>query len=357
MNFAPVLPVYLLAVIAVAVVAVRVVSLYRLLTRAAPGRYRPVVLRWLGLTFATLLLVLAAFRPGIPDAGGHKASAAGAVTSDLNIFFVVDRSVTTRIEDFGVREPRMQGIRTDIAALMEKYPSARFSMVSFSTKPKVSWPLSQEFDGLDAYVKGLSAYGLTPANAVYYINPTVANDALKQRLEAAKTAYPESKNVVFYLGDGYRGQEVPKGTFNVPEDLISGGAVLGYGTPEGGPIPAAYEAGQKAYLGDPNGAPGAWLNAAINETELNEIAKSLGVKYFHRAAGEDITPVLPPVRSGGLNDAGEGAKLDPLVGRSEWYWAFALISAVLLLIEGALMVREYRRSRLSRSDITAEDVV
>ncbi|BBX94670.1 hypothetical protein [Mycolicibacterium boenickei] len=161
---------------------------------------------------------------------------------------------------------------------------------------------------------------------------------------------------MFYFGDGIKGDQVKAGTFDISEDLFKGGAVLGYGTPAGGPIPHSYANGHKNYLGDPN--TGAIIRSGLEEVWLQEIAKSFGVRYFHREAGQDIVPVLPPVASGGLVDGGEiSGDQDPLVGRTEWYWVFALISAALLSIEAVLMVREVRRNRLSRRDLTAEDVV
>ncbi|MBU8809525.1 VWA domain-containing protein [Mycolicibacterium goodii] len=356
MSFAPVLPVYILATLAFLILAVRVFALYQVLVRTAPGRYRGVVLRWLGLTFAALLLVLAALRPGIADEGERQASAAGAGVSDINVFFVVDRSVTSRIPDYGNGQSRMEGIRTDIAELMEKYRSARFGMIGFATKAKVNWPLSPDSDGFEAYVKNLSAYSLTPYDALDFVDPVAADGLLREQLEAAERAYPKSKSLVFYFGDGAVGAKAKPGVFDIPEDLFRGGAVLGYGTPAGGPIPHSFSDGHKNYLGDPK--TGEVVRSGIDEARLQAIAEGLGVKYFHREAGKDIVPVLPPVASGSLVDGGENlAKADPLVGRTEWYWVFALISAALLSIEAVLMVREVRRNRLSRSDITAEDVV
>ncbi|MCG7610716.1 MULTISPECIES: vWA domain-containing protein [Mycobacterium] len=356
MNFAPVLPAYLLAILAFLIVAVRVFTLYQLLVRTTPGRYRPVVLRWLGLTFAALFLVLAAFRPGVADEGDRKASAAGGAVSDINVFFVVDRSVTSRIPDYGNGKTRMEGIRADIAALMGKYRTARFNMIGFATKAKVNWPLSPDTDSFEAYVKNLSAYSLTPYDSYNFIDPVAANGLLREQLEAAKKAYPESKSLVFYFGDGAKGDQAKPGAFDISEDLFKGGAVLGYGTPAGGPIPHSYANGRKNYLGDPNA--GAIIRSGLDEARLQDIAKSFGVKYFHREAGQEIVPVLPPVASGGMVDGGDvTGDGDPLVGRTEWYWVFALISAALLSIEAVLMVREVRRNRLSRSDLTAEDVV
>jgi Ca-activated chloride channel homolog len=355
MTFLPVLPGYVLAALGALVVIVRVVTLYRLLVRTPAGRYRWVVLRWAGLTFAALLLVLAAFRPGVPVEGDRQASASQEYVSDVNVFLVVDRSVTSRIADFGEGQPRMVGIRDDIEALIDQYRGARFDLIGFATKAGVDWPISADAWSFKAYVKNLSAYALTPYDAVNFVDPTAARDVLRGQLEQAKQLYPDSKNVVFYLGDGMTGTVAKPTTFDVPPELMAGAVVLGYGTPAGGPIPASFAAGHKQYLGDP--ATGTVLTSGLDEGRLKEIATNLGADYFHREAGQDIVPVLPAVNQELMTDAADVGKADRPVGRTEWYWTFALLAAALLLVEVVLTVREYRRNRLSRNDFTAQDVL
>lgn len=355
MSFAPVLPVWLLAALAAVVVGVRLMTLYRLLVRTAPGRYRMVVLRWTGLTMAALLLVLAAFRPGLDGGGDRRAADSTDVISDVNVFLVVDRSVTTRVADYGDGEPRMVGIRDDIAALIDEYRGARFDLIGFATQAQVDWPLSQDEWSFRAFVKHLSAYALVPYDAVDVADPTAAREVLRDQLEMAQNSYPKSKNIVFYLGDGASGAQVQPAEFDIGTDMISGGAVLGYGTTVGGPIPAAYAGGRKQYYGD--SATGMLRSSALDTDRLRAIATQLGVPYYHRQAGEDITPVLPPINAGLMSDVTQAAPADSPVGRTDWYWILSAVAAGLLLIEIVLMVREYRRNRLSRSDFTAEEML
>lgn len=349
MTFLPVLPVYLLAALTAVVAVVRIGTLYRLLTRAAPGRYRHVVLRWAGLTLALLLLALAAFRPGLAGGGDRPSSNSSAYVSDVNVFFVVDRSLTSRVADFGDQQARMVGIRQDIAALTEEYRGARFTMIGFATKATVDWPLSQDGWSFNAYVKNLAAYSLVPYDALDFIDPTVADETLTAQLQEAKTLYPESKNVVFYFGDGNSGSRVQPAPFEVPSDLIAGGAVLGYGTTAGGAVPASVADGRRLYYAEPGSLN--FLNSALDEARLTEIANSLDMSYYHREARQDITPVLPPVNSSLMSDS-VADEPDRLVGRTELYWIFALLAAVLLMVEGVLTAREYRRNHLSRNDFT-----
>ena len=129
--------------------------------------------------------------------------------------------------------------------------------------------------------------------------------------------------------------------------------MLGYGTQAGGTIPASVANGQKLYYAQPGTST--FLTSAIDETRLRSIAESLGVPYFHREAGQDLTPVLPPVSSGFMADT--TTPPDDAAGRVELYWVFAVLASVLLFVEVVLTVREYRRNRMSRSDFTVEQGV
>lgn len=354
MTFLPVLPVLVLAGLAAIIVILRLLTLYRVLTRTAPGRYRHVVLRWTGVTVALLLLVLAAYRPGLADGADRPATSSSAYVSDVNVFFVVDRSLTSRIADYGDQQARMVGIRDDIIALVDEYRGARFNMIGFATKASVDWPLSQDEWSFRAYVKNLAAYSLVPYDALDFIDPTAADDVLAQQLEQATKLYPGSKNVVFYFGDGAIGAQVKPTPFDVSTDLFAGGAVLGYGTPQGGTIPASIVDGRTLYYAQPGSTT--LLTIPINEATLKQIGERTDMPYYHREAGQNITPILPPVGSSLMADTTPQDR-DRWSGRTELYWLFALVAAGLLLVEGVMTVREYRRNRLSRNDIVAEAVL
>ncbi|TRW78230.1 VWA domain-containing protein [Mycolicibacterium sp. 018/SC-01/001] len=350
MTFLPVLPGYVLAGAGVVVVLLRAATLYRVLVRTAPGSYRRVVLRWAGLTCALLLLVLAAYRPGFSSEDSRSTNATPAYVSDLNVILVVDRSLTSRVADWGDQQARMVGMREDITALMDEYRGARFTMIGFATKATVDWPISQDDWGFRAYVKNLAAYSLVPYDALDFIDPTAAGKTLAEQLSEAKKLYPDSKNVVFYMGDGNVGPQATSTPFELPTDQIAGGAVLGYGTQAGGTIPASVANGQKLYYAQPGSST--FLTSAIDENRLRSIAESLGVKYFHREAGQDLTPVLPPVSSSFMADT--TLPPDEATSRVELYWVFAVLASVLLFVEVVLTVREYRRNRMSRSDVTVD---
>jgi Ca-activated chloride channel homolog len=347
-TFQPILPVAVLLTVAAVLIVIRMVALYRVLVRTGTGRYLRVVLRWSGLTVAGLLLILAAARPGLEpnDASARAENKPDtARATNVNVFFVVDRSVDSRVEDFGDGKSRMSGIRSDIAALVNQYPRARFAVISFASTAQVDWPLSDDVWSLKPRIDGMSPYTDVPLDAMFTVDAAAANDLLGNKLAQAQRLYPGSKNLVFYFGEGAGGSRAPQGGFDLPENAVTGGAVLGYGTPAGGPIRAGYYDGALVYMNDPtNNAPAI---SGINEDTLRAIAAQLGVPYFHRDNGP-ITPVIPAV-----DLTGPAADDSPVVSsiaveRTELYWVFTALAAILILIEVYLTVLEFRRNRLPR---------
>jgi Ca-activated chloride channel homolog len=322
--FQPVLPPLLLAAVAAAIVVARVVALRRL---SAAGRTRTSLLRWCGLTLAALLLLVAAARPVIGS--DEQATVRVAGDGDPNVFLVVDRSADMRVEDLAGGRVRMAGARDDIAALIDRYPDARFAVIAFASRPSLDWPLSADTWSLRPVTSAMTPYSSAP-DAVLQTNVGAAGNVLRYQLIGARQQYPRAQNLVFYLGAGAAETQVPQRQFELPEGAVDGGAVLGYGSAEGGPIPGTDVA-----------------RSAIDEPALRGVADQIGVPYVSR---DGATPL-----AGVLGDQGTAIAPPPPVaapaGRTELYWAPAIGAAILILIELYLVLRELRRTRLANADV------
>ena len=346
MSLHPVLPMALLLVLAAVIVGARAVTLSALL--ANDGHRRPALWRWAATTSALLLLVIAAARPGIDSsarAQPDRDATAVSQGADVNVFFVVDRSVDSRVTDYG-GATRMSGIRDDMAAIVDTYPKARFAVIGFASAPEIDWPLSEDIWSLKAVIAGLSPYVTVPPDAAAQVNSGAAANLLRYQLIQADQQYPGARNLVFYLGAGAGGSTAPQSSFSV-DDRVSGGAVYGYGTAAGGPIPGSYVDGAVTYLADSrSGAPAV---SAIDETRLRDIADELGVQYVHRDPGQPVTRTLPQLQP---ESGTEAAALSgtPVPDRVELYWLFALLAAIGLLPEIYLVVRDFHRSRMTRRE-------
>jgi hypothetical protein len=312
MTLNPVLPPVVLLVVAAVVIALRLLTMRRL--HATAGARWTTVLRWSGLTLAVLLILIAAGRPGVEH--GERGTAAARAAGNTNIFFVVDRSADTAIEDYADGQSRMTGIRNDIAGLIDQYPQARFALIAFASRPSLDWPLSEDAWSLRPEVASLRPYPESETSED--LNAAAAANVLRYQLIAAGQQYPGAKSLVYYFGSGAGGSAAPQGAFDPTAGSVDGGAVFGYG------------AGQ-------------------DQPGLRRIAEQLGVPYVDRGAGKPVAEAIP---AGDASQPSAGTVTPSGVAdRTELYWVFTLPAAVLLLFELFAGIRDVRRTRLARRDV------
>ncbi|MGE2689402.1 vWA domain-containing protein [Mycolicibacterium pulveris] len=293
MTFAPVVPAAILLVVAAAVIVLRLITMRSL--ASGPRLRWSTVWRWSGLTLALLLMLIAAARPGF---GHHTPQHTTAAQSGENtsVFFLVDR--TTDAGD---------AIRDDIQTLIEQHPQSRFAVISFAARPSLDWPLSQDAWSLVPEIAALTRYD-GPRDQV---NAAAAANVLRYQLIAADQQYPGSQNLVYYFGAGAPGSRAPQGDFDPVAGSVDGGAVFGYG-------------------------------ATLNEPGLRRIAEQLGVPYLR--PGELPAPQTAPDGAAARPDADAGR-------RTELYWVFTIVAAVLLLFESYSSIRELHRTRTARREV------
>ncbi|MEC4763445.1 vWA domain-containing protein [Mycobacterium sherrisii] len=304
MTFQPVLPWPILAVVAGALAFARAVALRQVLVSA--GRRRiPAVLRWGGVTLAVLLVIAASTRPALRHTENRGGAPAGA---NLNVFMIVDRSADSAVDDYGAGKTRLGGMRDDMSAVINRYPAARYALITFASKATLNWPLSQDVWSLRPSVAALASDQSGRANTA------AAGTVVRYQLMQAAQQYPGSRNVVLYFGSGAPGESEAQGPdFDLTQASVTGGAVLGYGRSD-----------------------------AIDEVELSRIAAQFDVPYLLRHPGQALRLTLPDTRRGPETQQ-----------RIELYWLPALLTAALLLAEIYLFVREFRRGRIARRGLVS----
>jgi hypothetical protein len=319
------MPPLLLVLAAAVVVAARVVTLRRL--RARPRRSPDAVWRWAGVTAAALLILVAATRPVI--GADAQTTPAGSADGEPNVFLVVDRSPGMGVEDLEGPQTRMDAARADIAAIIDRYPRARFAVIAFASSPDLEWPLSPDTWSLRPVMEAVTPYA-GPSDAVYETNVAAAGNVLRYQLISARQQFPRAQNLVFYLGAGADESRAPQRQFDLTEGSVDGGAVLGYGTAEGGVVPQRPT-----------------VRSTIDEPALRAVAEQIGVPFIPR----DGTPDGEDALFVGTDDAEAPDAVTASSAAVETYWAPAITAAALLLLELVLMLRDFRRSRPSPAEV------
>ncbi|MCU1433605.1 MAG: hypothetical protein JWR71_330 [Pseudarthrobacter sp.] len=332
MTLQPILPWWLMTIL----VAASSVFLGWRLAMASRGPAGSRRQEWLFRSAMVMLLLAAALRPGVP--GGSSQAA----TADVNVFFVVDTSSSIVAEDYGSGSPRLNGVRRDIMAVAGELAGARFSLLTFDSSAVVRMPLTTDTTALDTAVAVLQPQvtAFSKGSSV-----TAAGKLLTERLRAARDSHPERPRLVYYLGDGEQTTAAAPEAIKLDGGLVNGGAVLGYGTPEGGRMKE--NTGQRSgadggagYIQDRTTGSGRDALSVIDEGRLQWIAGQLGIPYVHRSAGDAVAPMMQAADPGELQRAPEGSGLD---GRTEFYWIFAFGAFLLGLREALLLLLHWRR--------------
>ncbi|MDJ1369856.1 vWA domain-containing protein [Gulosibacter molinativorax] len=309
MTFNPMLPAWALVLIGIVLLAWVGYSL-ALASRATR-------MRWVLRGVMVLALIAALFRPGIGAVPTEVAD------ESVDVLFVVDNSASAAAEDWNGTEPRFEGMKTDVVALAQQHPGARYSIVSFGSAAVQRLPFTTDATALQQ-----SLDTMYPEEVRFASGTSIgaAAELVADILDSASTEYPDRVRVVYYLGDGEHTAEAGPESFGDSAGLIQGGAVFGYGTADGGRM--------REY--DRYGTTGSYVRkneggdavSQIDEEALQTIAGELNVSYQHRTAADQ--PVAAKV------DPGRGQSLDSestLRTTFPLYWIFALVVLAVLLTE------------------------
>lgn len=323
MTITPMLPLWALIPLVAAMAALAGWQLLR-------HRGSRLALDWAARLLMVLLVLAVAVRPAIP---GTPAGA--SATGGLEVYLVVDTTSSMAAEDFGTgangaEGPRLDGVKADIESIVRELPGAEFSLVTFDSSAVQRVPLTTDASAV------LSATSVLTQEATAYSSgssidaPLALLDAM---LTEAQEDAPGRERVVFYFGDGEQTRETEPQSFDQLSPFLGGGAVLGYGTREGGRMREfsgySLDDGQvQAYIQDRSANPPVDAVSRIDEDRLAGIAEDLGVGYEHREPGEAIAPVVagitvpPPVRTTAPGEL-----------PTEFYWIFAVPLGLLALRE------------------------
>jgi Ca-activated chloride channel family protein len=305
MIFQPVLPAVLVVLLVLAIAGIAVWRLVR-----SSGGTRVV---WVGRILLVLACGLLLLRPGV--AGGE----AETLATEVDIVFVIDTTASIVAEDWDGDRPRIEGVRADVDEIVNRYPGARFCVITFDADAVVRVPLTTD---ATAVVSSISVLRPEVTANSRGSSVGIAATLLDDTLRSAAQLTPERLRMVFYLGDGEQTSTGSVESFAESSDLISDGLVLGYGTAAGGPMRMTSlddgEGGYITYEGDR-------ALSMIDPANLQTIADDLGVPYEGRSADEVLPlPEIPPTTT--TTDGSTESV-------AEFSWAVALAIAALLAVE------------------------
>jgi Ca-activated chloride channel family protein len=307
----PIIPIWLIIATAIAALALVV---WRIISE--PKAYR---LSWIRRGLMIIALILICLRPMLP--GGTAETG----VSNLDVLFVVDTTGSMIAEDYDGDKTRLEGVRSDIKAIATNLAGARFAMITFDNDAYLAVPFTTD-----------STAVLTQANVArpvgtYYSNGSsidVPIELTKKTLETAQKKTGRIR-VVFYMSDGEQTTDKKPASFAELKSLTNGGAVMGYGTEQGGRMKNvnSYSNDDDSYVDyyDSNYNTKDAISK-IDESNLKNIAVDLDIDYYHRDKPDDAKKITEGIQSH-LDENGDNRTTSVY---NDVYWIPALAFLALL---------------------------
>lgn len=216
--------------------------------------------------------------------------------TNLDVLFVIDNTISMIAEDYQGDTPRLNAVKEDCKYIAEELYGSRFALITFDNMARLDVPFTRD---INTFKEGIEI--MSPIDYLYGRGSTLSipvskmNDFLERSTKKEKT-----KTILFYISDG----EINTGQPKVGNEFVSlskyldGGAVLGYGSKEGGPMKkkSRYdEEDQVEYI--TNNSSSEKELSKIDEENLKSISQQLKMKYVNMSDRNNINSVLKEVKN------------------------------------------------------------
>lgn len=244
---------------------------------------------------------------------------------DLDVLVVIDRTRSMIAEDGPGGAPRLALVKKDLRELAADLPGSRFSAITFGGEVvRDELPFTTDATAFDALVDTLRVEGPFDGVGSMIDAPLpTAEDVLHDDLDE----YPDRRRIVVLLSDGENTADGSQDSFSPLRSYFDGGAVLGYGTTQGGKMLVDTADPSQGYMTDPSTSQDAVSH--IDVGNLEKVAGQLGVGFVHRTAEDpaEIARIARSFRSAQV-DTEHTARAKP-----EKTWVFGFVLLPLLLWE------------------------
>lgn len=264
-----------------------------------------------------------------------------ALNSDMSVLFVIDKSVSMRALDYNDNKERFEGVVNDCCYIVDELSNCKFSIITFGDTAQRVIPFTTDTNMVQAELKSIKIEDDFYAKGS---SMNLVKDIFEKTLKEEKQRKnKDSKFVVFFVSDGEITKEGEKlDTFSNIAQYVSNGAVMGYGTDEGGKmVNSTYEENPNSdfyyiYYNDDNYKQVTAISK-IDEKNLNQIAQDLGIDYIQMNKQNNINSKLNDIKKEISDSQPQEEKINSY---KDIYYYFAIPLVILLI---ANFVIEKRR--------------
>ncbi|MCQ2570966.1 MAG: VWA domain-containing protein [Candidatus Saccharibacteria bacterium] len=266
------------------------------------------------------LLVIAIMRPAIGTTEIERE------LTNINVYFVVDNTGSMATRDMNAGSTfRFQKVAEDMKKIVQLFPGSKYSIIALDFNIYQAMPLISSADTVLPYINSLSPKNSTVSSDT---NLSKLLSYAKERIKKYSSRFPDRSNVMFFLSDG--GDKSAVTVDEELKDLLSGGAIIGYGGTTSSPV---YEIDYNNEVTDKiliNPTTKMQVNSSLNEASMQDIASSLGLPYYRRSTSNDIFDKTESFINAETRHqkSDSSTKVD-----NELYWIPALLLVAILIYD------------------------
>lgn len=212
-------------------------------------------------------------------------------TSNYNVLFVVDDTISMLADDCGKVEGKKYGkerltkVYEDCEIIIDELEGAKFSVISFNNNANILSPYNNNAEHTKNLIKSIY-----PLQEIYAQGSSL-NKPLDAITASLKTA--NGKTAIFFLSDGENTSEEALATYSSLRNAFDDGAVIGYGTKKGGNmrVKSVYSDDIQEIV-DYDVYPFELAVSKIDENNLKQIADDLGIDYINMDDSDKLKHVV-----------------------------------------------------------------
>ena len=306
MKIDPIIPIWLVSILCVGMICLK--------KRSKIAYIRQII--------AIVLVFLINLRIMVPSNNVSSSSQ----TLDTYVLFVVDDTISMLARDYDGDTERLTAVKKDCSDIIDELDGAKFAVISFNNNANLVSP----FTNNSQYAKDVIG-SLYPIEEMYAegtsmnVSIDMMTDTLKRAREKA-----DGNVVVFFISDGEITNEEKLKSFKSAAKYVDGGAVLGYGTSEGGNMYVkSYYTDREELLEDTSSYPRKPAVSVIDEKNLKSIASDIGVKYINMNDSTNIDSTISKIKKKSVSESKDGK----VTGYADIYYIFAAMLVVVMMWE------------------------
>lgn len=272
MKIQPILPIWIMAILCILMLCMK----------------RKGLIPFLRQLILVALLFVINLRIALPSSSVSSAT----MKMDVSVLFVLDNTISMQAIDYKENTPRLTGAKADCSYIIDCLYGADFSIISFDNTAKLLCPSTSDTEFAKNTISSISPMDET------YARGSSMNVCKELFTAVLKRLAKRNKSVVvFFVSDGEITNEDTLSSFSDAASYIDYGAVLGYGTKQGGKMYVnGYDSNTPTILQDETEYPYKDAVSKLDETNLQQLAKDMKLTYVNMTSQELIDDTLENIR-------------------------------------------------------------